>query len=220
MDLGDILADAQKRIVSDSVYQEYEKNELKNRIAKFHEKSGIDTKYINANINSTVFSEDHRNVLKSYVDKIRGIKDYPRKCSGDFLIILGEVGTGKTYSACAVMNELLEGQYYDMPELRLKLNTVDRFNASETRESFLHKLAKCNLLVLDEIGRFPIKQDEEKEVLFYLINKRYANNLPTILCSNLDPKEFSEYVGQAVIDRLKNKNTKLILNGKSKRETL
>lgn len=213
----EILEDARNRVVSDEVYAEYERKEKEERLKEFHKKCGMDSQYYDASINSSLFNDEQRKVLAEYVDKIKGLLDYPPKTNGEFLIILGNVGTGKTYSACAIMNELQTGIYYDMPELRLKLNTADRFNAQQNREQFLHKLATIDLLILDEVGRFAGKQDEEREVLFYLLNKRYANKRPTIICTNLDAQEFSAFIGQALIDRLKGRNTKLIFNGSSLR---
>jgi DNA replication protein DnaC len=134
-----------------------------------------------------------------------------------FLINIGKVRTGKTYSAAAVMNALGFGTYLDMPELELKLSTADRYNAKETREDLMHRLARCRLLVLDEIGRFPHKKQQEQEVLFYLINTRYQNRRPTILCSNLNGEEFAQHLGEALIDRIASRRVRIDLNGQSLR---
>lgn len=208
-----ILENAKSRVCTDeNKIKEWEKRQKQEELRKYQEHCGMDRQYYGAIINSNVFSEKHRNILVDYVNKVQQKMGY-------FLVILGAVGTGKTYSACAVLNELMCGTYYDMPELRLKLNTADRYGASKNREMFLHELATCKLLVLDEVGRFAGKQDEEQEVLFYLLNKRYANNRPTIICSNLNAQEFSAYIGQALTDRLKGRNVKLILEGASLRGT-
>ena len=171
---------------------------------------GMDSDYYEAKIDSNLFTQEQKKILTDYCESVRNGK-------GDFLIILGDVGRGKTYSACAIINELRKGTYLDMPELSLKVNTADRFNSPINREMLLHDLAKKSLLVLDEIGRYENKKNEEQDILFYILNRRYANNRPTVLCSNLDKKGFADYIGTALTDRLKGKNIKLILEGESKR---
>lgn len=205
------MTEAEKE-AAEKAHDEFEERKRRQARQTFLDQSGMDEQYYGARIDSPTFTGKHRNILLKYVEQFKNK-------SGLFLVILGEVGTGKTYSACAVMNELLCGTYLDMPELRLKLNTADRYGAKENREMFLHRLANCSLLVLDEVGRFAGKQDEEQEVLFYLLNKRYANKRPTIICSNLTAQEFSAYIGQALTDRLKGRNVKLILEGASLRGT-
>lgn len=174
------------------------------------EQCGMDRDYFNAKISSNLYTPEQQNVLLDFCESVRNDK-------GNFLIILGDVGRGKTYSACAVINELRFGTYLDMPELSLKVNTADRFNSQTNREQLLHDLVKKKLLVLDEIGRYEHRKNEEQDILFYILNKRYANSRPTILCSNLEKKAFADYIGTALTDRLKGRNIQFILNGESKR---
>ncbi len=169
---------------------------------------GMDSDYYGATIKN--LDEKQRKIVEEYIESVKNGK-------GDFLIILGGVGLGKTYTACSIINELHFGTYLDMPELSLKVNTADRFNSQVNREMLLHDLAKKRLLVLDEVGRYEHKKNEEQDILFYIMNKRYANNRPTVICSNLDIVKFSEYIGTALTDRLRGKSVKLILEGKSKR---
>lgn len=194
--------------------EEWERRQKEEKLQAFKAGSGMDSQYFDASLDSNVYDTDYE---KTCIEGLKNFCSSVKEGQGLFLIILGTVGTGKTYSACAVMNELKYGTYLDMPELNLKLHTADRFGAKESREQLLHRLASCKLLVLDEVGRFAGNQGQEQEILFYLLNKRYANNRPTVICSNLNVKEFSSYIGQALTDRLKGRNIKIILDGKSLR---
>lgn len=196
------------RLETDAEAREYEARKKQQALDKFHEACGMNNKFFNASLDSDKYSKEQRNMLLDYIRDID---------KGGFLVLSGDVGVGKTYTACAIMNHLLYGTYIDMPELRLKLNTADRYGANVNREELLHNYARCRLLVLDEVGRFPGRKDEEQEVLFYLLNKRYENNRPTILCTNFDLKSFADFIGAALTDRLKDRNTKLIFNGESLR---
>lgn len=193
-----------------NIYKELAEIRKKQSFQSFQETCGIDKAFYGATIESPIFTEEMKKQLLGYIDSIKN-------GNGQFMILLGKVGTGKTYTAISIMNALGYGTYLDMPEMELKLNTADRFGSQETREALMHKWATCKLLVLDEIGRFAHKKEKEQEILFYLINKRYQNNRPTILCSNLEGAEFSQYVGEAVIDRIRSRRVRIDLNGESKR---
>ena len=138
---------------------EYEAREREQRIKEFHERCGLDCNFYGAKIDYENYSDTIKQSLYKFIEKVNNKE-------GGFLIINGTVGTGKTSAAAAVMNELLRGTYLDMPEMELKLNTADRFNSSENSEQFLHRLARCELLVLDEIGRFPERKNTEQPILF------------------------------------------------------
>ena len=189
---------------------EYNRMEMKEKINNFHKNCGLDSDFFGATIDYEKYSLEVKKLLKQFVEKVKNGE-------GGFLIINGNVGTGKTSAAAAVMNELLMGTYLDMPELELKLNTADRYNSDENREQFLHKLSRCELLVLDEIGRFPERRQIEQPVLFYLLNRRFQNKRPTIVITNMSAKELADFLGQALIDRIRSNRIRIELNGKSLR---
>lgn len=188
----------------------YEKRQEEERRNAFHNNCGLDSDFYGASIDFEKYSAKTIQSLKQFIENVKNRK-------GGFLIINGTVGTGKTSAAAAVMNELLMGTYLDMPELELKLNTADRFNSTENREQLLHRLVRCELLVLDEVGRFPEKKQQEQSVLFYLMNRRYQNKRPTIVCTNMSSKEFADFMGQALIDRIRSNRIRIELNGSSLR---
>ena len=191
--------------------EEYERKERLERIKTFHKNCGLDSEFYGAVIDYEKYSDETKNNLHAFCENVREGK-------GGFLILNGSVGTGKTSAAAAVMNELLMGTYLDMLELELKLNTADRYNTySMNREQYMHSLASCNLLVLDEVGRFPERKMFEQPILFYLLNRRYQNRRPTVICTNMSSKEFADFMGQAIIDRIRSNRIRVELNGKSLR---
>ena len=173
-------------------------------------KRGLDSDFFGARIDFEKYSSETVDKLKSFVENVRNRK-------GGFLIVNGTVGTGKTSAAAAVMIELMSGTYLDMLELELKLNTADRFNSKVNREMFMHRLVQCELLVLDEVGRFPERKSYEQPILFYLLNRRFQNHRPTVVCTNMSSKEFADFMGQALIDRIRSNRIRIELNGGSLR---
>ena len=63
----------------------------------------------------------------------------------------------------------------------------------------------------------PYRKQEEQPILFYLMNKRFQNKRPTIICTNMTSKEFADFVGQALIDRIRSNRIRIELNGSSLR---
>lgn len=197
-------------IKTDKQIKEWEERRAAQEFNEWQQKSGLAAEFYGARLDSELYTGETRGKLEEFVQKVKD-------GAGPFLINIGKVGTGKTYSAAAVMNALRFGTYLDMPELELKLSTADRYGSRENREDLMHRLAACRLLVLDEIGRFPHKRQQEQEVLFYLINSRYQNRRPTILCSNMSGEEFAQHLGEALIDRIKSRRIRIDLNGPSMR---
>ena len=74
-----------------------------------------------------------------------------------------------------------------------------------------------DLLIVDEVG-VKAGTENEKQIIFNVLNERYNNVLPTVLISNLRENEVKTYLGERVWDRLKEGGGNvLILNGESQR---
>jgi DNA replication protein DnaC len=108
------------------------------------------------------------------------------------------LGTGKTHLSIAFMKKFINAgihsRYiteYQLLELyfQKKYDTFDNFRTAK-------------LLVIDELGKREL-QDWQKIVLEELISYRYNEQLPTIYITNMNEKEFKEFVGDRVVDRLR-----------------
>ncbi len=144
-----------------------------------------------------------------------------------FLVLAGDVGSGKTTAACSYF--LFAGKAtYRHPDLGDVWEWYDRscqyalvpeiatgplFGAEG--QAVLNRLKSCRVLVLDEFGREFGKDGRPTEVwaraLFEIVDSRYRTRLPTILCTNLrrtdDERKGTEgfftIYGAAVARRLK-----------------
>jgi len=89
-----------------------------------------------------------------------------------------------------------------------EISTLDR----------VQQFVDLDLLVIDEVG-VQRGTDNEREILFSIINSRYNNLKPTVLLSNLSLKEVRAYIGERTFDRLKEDGGQIIvLNGDSYRK--
>lgn len=138
------------------------------------------------------------------------------KC-GSFrtLILLGGAGTGKTHLACGILRET-GGLYRLSSAIAEEIRRARSFGAKETEADVLDRYGRASLLVIDEIGR-GISAEEERYMLYQIINELYNRRKPTVLISNQPKKDFLNYVGIAAADRLTESATVAEFSGKSYR---
>jgi DNA replication protein DnaC len=122
------------------------------------------------------------------------IDTYPAVERG--LLLMGNVGTGKTHLAVAAVRELVEtkgarGLYANFPELVQELQmTFDGGGAR--RDDILSPVIEAEVLVLDELGAGK-PTEWVRDILYYLINSRYTAKRVTVFTTN--------YLDSAMLDR-------------------
>ncbi|MCF7941843.1 MAG: hypothetical protein K9M84_09540 [Spirochaetia bacterium] len=74
-----------------------------------------------------------------------------------------------------------------------------------------------DLLNIDEIGK-QLDTPVEKWAMFDLINQRYNELMPTIFISNLSIEDFSDFMGEEAVDRIReNRGFSVLFDGRSYR---
>jgi DNA replication protein DnaC len=138
------------------------------------------------------------------------------------IIITGATGSGKTFIACALAQQACRkgyrALYRRVPRLFHELALV---HADGTYPRFLAKLARIDVLVLDDWGLVPLGDTERRDLL-EIIEDRYGNR-STILTSQLPSKSWHDHVGDptiadAICDRLLHNAHKIDLKGESRRK--
>lgn len=129
------------------------------------------------------------------------------KSLGRCMIFTGTTGTGKTHLSCGIANYIIQ-EHMATPLFITALDMVRRVKqtysktSEETEADVIKFFMKPDLLIVDEIG-VQFGSDAEKMIIFEIINKRYEELLPTFLLSNLAPAILSEFVGERIMDRMK-----------------
>jgi len=138
------------------------------------------------------------------------------------VLITGPTGVGKTYLSCALAQKACrEGYsaiYRRVPRLFQELNLA-RADGSLTK--LMNKLAKADLLVLDDWGLAPLTAQERRDLLEVLDDR--SGRRSTLVAAQLPVGQWHKLIGDAtiadaVMDRLIHNSHRLELDGESLRK--
>ena len=138
-------------------------------------------------------------------------------------LITGATGVGKSYLACALgQNACRRGLrvlYRRMPRLFDELTLA---KADGTYAKLLRKLARAQLLILDDLG-LGSPSDAQRHDLLEVLEDRYGSRA-TVVTSQLPRESWHEWLGDptladAILDRLVHNAYKIDLTGPSRRKT-
>ncbi|MGA4634539.1 ATP-binding protein [Pseudomonas solani] len=146
---------------------------------------------------------------------LRACRSYAEKFSehyehGRALMLLGEIGNGKTHLACAVLQHVVRkegasGLIVTAEAITQAVSDSFRSNASPSKAELLRELAEVDLLVIDEVGMHTPRpgKDFTPSLLHEVIDRRYQLVLPTVLISNQTREKLPDFIGPRAIDRLR-----------------
>lgn len=158
---------------------------------------------------------DQRNesIARKYVANF----DAMRK-QGTGLLLCGQVGTGKSFLAAAIANELIsQGTPCLMTNFSRIISRVsEKFGGDQ---KYLDGLNRFDLLIIDDLGA---ERDSEFtwEKVMNVIDARYRAGLPIVITTNLGPRDFADSTDirrQRVFSRLKEMCVLLEVKGTDRR---
>jgi len=140
------------------------------------------------------------------------------------VLILGPVGVGKTFLACALGHLACLAAFHvlfiraDALLRRLRQSRLDN-----SRDGLMAELCSVDVLIIDDFALEPMSRDESRD-MYQLFVERNAR-ASTIVTSNRDTAEWlpvfdDMLLAQSAIDRFKNNAYDLVLDGESYRARL
>lgn len=139
------------------------------------------------------------------------------------VLVTGPTGVGKTYLLCALADKACRdgysALYRRMPRLLHEL-AVARADGSYSK--LLARVAKTDVLVVDDWGIAPLGDQERRDILEVLEDRHGATS--TVVASQLPVDSWHKYVGDptvadAILDRLVHNAHNIKLQGDSMRKT-
>jgi DNA replication protein DnaC len=118
------------------------------------------------------------------------VAGYPIEATG--LLLIGNIGVGKTHLAVGVMKELITNKgsaclFYDYRELLKQIQNSYNDSVKATELDVLRPVFDAEVLVLDELGA--VKPTEWVwDTVSLILNTRYNDNRTTIITTNFDDK--------------------------------
>lgn len=160
------------------------------------------------------------NLTKQYVDRFNEMKE---KNLG--LLLFGAPGTGKTYIAFCIANELINRM---VPVIAIssigilnKIKETYKKYGNEGEIEVINSLKNASLLILDDLGA-ENSTDWAREKIYEIIDSRYRDKKPIIVTTNLKLEQLMEKMagGDKVYrtyDRIIEMCTPVEVKGKARR---
>jgi DNA replication protein DnaC len=138
------------------------------------------------------------------------------------IIISGATGTGKTWLACALGNKaIMDGYSVFYIRLSKLFSEIMLVRADGSYLSWLKKLSRFNVLILDDFGSGPMKASDVGELLEVIEDRTLVGSI--IITSQLSVSDWHDYLNQpvvadAILDRLIHTSYRIELGGDSMRK--
>jgi DNA replication protein DnaC len=138
---------------------------------------------------TTDFPGAHRSLAFAQLSASKFAQEYdPRDGTG--LLIIGQIGTGKTHLAVGIVKELILNKgvpclFYDYRELLKEIQNSYNAAVQNTELDVLRPVFETDVLVLDELGA--VKPTEWVwDTVSLILNTRYNDNRTTIITTNFE----------------------------------
>ncbi|MCL6455082.1 MAG: ATP-binding protein [Alicyclobacillus sp.] len=199
-----VAAQAQRDAERKAQREAEERHREQERIERLFQTSGLPARWRHRTFDGFQRTDANRDAF----DRAKQYADGFDATEGRGLLFTGSVGTGKTHLAAAITMQLISrGHWVVFGTITSLLNDIRHTYDDDARESMadvLRRLKRCELLVIDDLGKERVT-DWVEEVVFEVINARYDDNKALVVTTNLPLRAVRENyprVGEALVDRI------------------
>lgn len=176
------MCDCQKKEEAKRKAEE-EYREKMQRIDRIRSMSLMDSKYKGAKFSGYTETQNNGKALQTARKYVQSFKDMLAENQG--LIFYGPVGTGKSFTAACIANELMD---QCVPVVMTSFVKILQNIQNGEEERILATLNEAKLLILDDLGT-ERNTDYALEKVYNIIDSRSRAAMPMILTTNLDLQE-------------------------------
>ncbi len=196
--------------------QERERQQQESQAQAWQERleaAGIPLRFRDRTLSSYQVQSDAQQLALDFAKEYAQAFEEVQK-TGRGAVFVGRPGTGKTHLAVGI-------GLYAMRKFhaRVLFMTVQRAirsikdtwvkGAQQTESEAIAILTEPDLLILDEVG-VQFGSEFERNTLFDVLNERYEMRKPTIFLSNLCREDLADFLGERVMDRLREDGTNVV----------
>lgn len=168
--------------------EEQRRKEAMDRIGRLKKNSLIDDRLREVRLSSFQQNADNQKIYalaRKYVD--RWDEMYEKRQG---ILFWGMVGTGKSYTAACIANELMDRMIPVVMTSFVKI--LQNIQADQEEEkAFMSRLNDVHLLIIDDLGT-ERNTDYALEKVYNIIDSRYRSGKPLILTTNMTVKEMQD----------------------------
>ena len=193
--------------------EEYERRKFEERVKEMRRIGFPEAEMQNWTFaNDDLTNEQITKAAQRYVDNFSELRK-----AGKGLLLYGDTGTGKTYTACEIANALIDKGYPGLvTNFARILNTLQ---GTFEKQEYIDSFNNFQLLVIDDLG---IERDTAyaKEQVFNIIDSRYRSGLPMIITTNLTMEEIKnpkDIENRRIYDRILERCFPIKVGGSSRR---
>lgn len=193
--------------------EEYKRREFEQKVNELRRKGFPEAEMRNWTFsNDDLTNEKITKAAQRYVDNFSELRK-----SGKGLLLYGNTGTGKTYTACEIANALIDKGYPVLvTNFARILNTLQ---GTFEKQEYIDSFNSYQLLVIDDLG---IERDTAyaKEQVFNIIDSRYRSGLPMVITTNLTMEKIKnpeDIENRRIYDRILERCFPIEVSGSSRR---
>lgn len=168
--------------------EENKRREDMERIECLKNRSLIDGKLREVRLHSFQKDQDNQKVYALAEKYVERFEEMYEKRQG--ILLWGTVGTGKSFTAACIANELIDRMVPVIMTSFVKILQNIQGN-SEREKIFMNCLNDARLLIIDDLGT-ERNTDYALEKVYNIIDSRYRAGKPLILTTNMTVKEMQE----------------------------
>lgn len=182
-----------------------ERDERRRRWEQKLGESGIPYRFQDRRLANYIADNDGKKRALAFAEKFAAEFENKAYITGQSAVFVGKPGTGKTHLAAGIGLALMAEGYSVLfcTVMRAIRRVKDTWGSRGQSESeAIATLVEPDLLILDEVG-VQFGSETEKLIMFDILNERYEKRKSCLLLSNLATDEVFAFLGERILDRMK-----------------